>query len=220
MTAPIDAAQLHADCLSDVESIRREALDRLGGLMVGVLRRRVGADPRREHLAADCAQEALFVVWRKLSAGHGPNEPSSFVAWALRIAMNRYIDAERRLEPRSAGGRTRRVALSRQVRLEGEDDDDAPGGLERTPDPGAPDAQALAENADLRALLLAVAREGAISDASRTVLLRGFLEEWEDAELAEHLETTRANVHVIRCRDLAKLRADETLMARLGELRP
>jgi transcriptional regulator len=50
------------------------------------------------------------------------------------------------------------------------------------------------------------------------VLARGFLEGVEDEELADLLGTTRANVHVIRCRDLAKLREDESFLAQLSEL--
>ena len=55
-----------------------------------------------------------------------------------------------------------------------------------------------------------------LSEASRTVLIKGYLEGWDDAELAEHLGTTRGNVHVLRCRGLARLRAHGAFMDQLA----
>ena len=69
--------------------------------------------------------------------------------------------------------------------------------------------------AEIHALLGEIRSIASVSERSRTVLLRGFLEGWEDEELAEHLGTNKRNVHVIRCRDLAKLRQDAAYMRRL-----
>ena len=51
---------------------------------------------------------------------------------------------------------------------------------------------------------------------SRRVLLEGYIGGLDDDELAASLGTSRANVHVIRHRDLAKLRRVDDYMRRLA----
>jgi len=214
VTHRLDAAQLFADCSGSNPQARADAYHRLGRVLYRLVWSRVHDRPDLQPLAEDAAQEALVTVWRQLEAGRGPEEPERFVGWAARIAVNKLLDGIRRVEPGATSGLTRRVRQSRQVSLEAERDNGAPLG-ERLPDPSAsePDAGAFARG--LRDVLWRIRDVPSVSERSRVVLLHGYLEDWDDADLAEHLGTTRANVHVIRCRDLIKLRADEGFMAAL-----
>lgn len=212
-----DSRALHAACQNQGGSEQEAAYQRLGRLLYEIAWRRVGGNPRLEHLAADCMQETLLVIWRKLEAGQGPREPERFVGWSAAILVNKLREALRRLEPKPAVRRSKRVALSQLRSL------DAPMGSPEGPslaqllpadDPGAESRQA---HSELRALIAEIAEIDAISEQSRIVLLRGFIEGLDDAELAALLETSKANIHVIRCRDLAKLRLAGDYLARLRE---
>lgn len=180
---------------------------------------RVARDPRLEHLAADCTQEALFKIHQQLSSGRGPEDPDRFLAWAARIAANRLLDQLRLLEPATAAGRARRVALSRQQSLEAAAAEEGPSLSDRLADDAAAAPPQAAEARALLELLGRIRTVAAVSERSRTVLLRGYLEEWDDEELAQALGTSRGNVHVIRCRDLDKLRGDPDFMAELRRWR-
>ena len=147
----------------------------------------------------------------------------SFLAWAARIAANRLVDHMRLLEPATAAARARRVALSRQVSLDAPlgGDEDRPLGELLAADGGAEggsDAQTL-EAQELLALLSRIRTIRSVSEQSRTVLLRGYLQEEDDEDLAAELDTNRRNIHVIRCRDLEKLRRDEDFMMALRRWR-
>lgn len=214
MSHVLDAEQLLAECQAGDEQSRAEAYQQLGELLYRMLLRRVGRDPRVAHLAADCAQEAIVTIWQRLESGHGPDQPASFVSWSARIAVNKLRDEQRRLEPQTTLRRSKRVGLSRQVRLDAEDDD-GHSMSERLADSGHADVDAAIANEELRGLVLEINDLGIVSDKSKTVLLRGYLGGWDDAELADLLGTSKNNVHVIRCRDLAKLRADDRFMHRL-----
>ncbi|MCB0216024.1 MAG: sigma-70 family RNA polymerase sigma factor [Caldilineae bacterium] len=206
---------LWAACRSAVEAERVAAYEQLGRLLYRLLWPRVRREPRLQHLAEDCAQQALVKVWRQLEAGRGPDDPERFLAWSGRIATNALLDALRRLEPSARIQRSKRVALSQQLRLDADADAGGQPLAERLADPGAPDLEAGMAYAEIHALLGEIRSIASVSERSRTVLLRGFLEGWEDEELAEHLGTNKRNVHVIRCRDLAKLRQDAAYMRRL-----
>ncbi len=212
---------LYEACRSEREAERVAAYEQLGRLLYRLLLPRVRRDPRLEHLAADCSQQALVKVWRSLDADRGPRDPDRFLAWAGRIASNALLDALRRLEPGARVQRSKRVSLSRQVRLDlVREAGDRPL-AERLPDESAPDLEARAAYAELHALLGEIRDIESVSERSRIVLTRGFLEDWEDEELADLLGTSRRNIHVIRCRDLAKLRQDRDFMQRLeAQYRP
>lgn len=109
------------------------------------------------------------------------------------------------------------MALSRQDSLD--QDGDGPALADRLADPGAPPPPQAVEARALVELLGRIRSIAAVSERSRTVLLRGYLEEWDDEELAQALGTSRGNVHVIRCRDLEKLRRDPAFMAELRRWR-
>jgi RNA polymerase sigma factor (sigma-70 family) len=214
----LDAEQLLSACQSSDERLRADAFQRLGQLLYRVLLREVGGgDPRVAHLAEDCAQEAIVAIWQRLESGHGPDHPASFVGWSARIAVNKLRDAQRRLEPQARVRRSKRVGLSRQVRLDAPEGEEGRAMSERLADDGTHESDAALGTEELRELLFGIRDLGIVSESSKTVLLRGYLGGWDDLELADSLRTTKNNVHVIRCRDLAKLRGDPGFMRRLHD---
>jgi RNA polymerase sigma factor (sigma-70 family) len=210
----VDAAALLVACRSSQGRQRAEAFQGLGRLMYRVLWPRVQGDPRLTALAEDCVQDALVKVWRALEAGQGPDRPDRFLSWSARIAANTLVSELRKLDPGATVARPKRVGLRHQVSLEElARPDDGPAR-----EPAAAD-EALDERVarqEVAALLAEIHDHSGISAQSRTVLLYGYLDEWDDDDLASELATTRANVHVIRSRDLAKLRADGVFVARLA----
>ncbi len=212
-----ESSELYDRCQSGDLPDQEAAYQALGRLLHASLWRRVAGRPELHHLAAECTQESLLVIWQKLDAGRGPREPERFVAWSVVIAINKLREALRRLEPRAKVRRSRRIGLSRLSSL------DAPTGPEgsslgsRLPleAPGPEDA---GDQQALQALIAEIASIDAISEASRTVLLQGYLGGLSDEELAALLNTSRGNVHVIRHRDLAKLRDLTSYLDRLRAL--
>jgi len=194
---------------------RGAALESLGQHLYRALWPRVKGDPRLEHLAADCAQDALVTIWQQILGGRGPDLPERFLSWSARIAMNKLLDELRKLEPSPRVQRSKRVALSRQLSLDATDAPDGRPLADRLRDDGEPGAEERLAYAEMHALLSEIHGIRDVSEQSRTVLMKGYLEGWDDHELAEHLDTSQRNVHVIRCRDLAKLRRNSDFMARL-----
>lgn len=211
--------RLHAACTAETLQEREAGFKELGRLLYTVLWRRTAGNPRLEELAADCMQESLLVIWRCLDEDRGPEHPDRFVGWCSAIALNKLREALRRLEPKTTGRRSKRVAQSRQTSLERARHPDGRS-LSASLADAAPDLDETQSYRELRALVQEIASIEAISENSRLVLLKGFIEGWDDAELAAHLGTSRANVHVIRSRDLAKLRKAAGFLDRLKELRP
>lgn len=200
-----------------------EAWRALGRLLQRVARSRLRGTADRDALAEDCAQDALLGIWRRLERGAGP-EPERFVAFAAATVVHKVYDALRRRGTLPSGPRD--AAPERRKRVPPERLESLEARLEATSGPARalPDNAALAPEAAaearaaFEALAAELARHPRLSEASREVLGRGFLEEQDDAELAQVLGTSRGNVHVIRSRNLAKLRGDEALMARLRAL--
>lgn len=177
---------------------------------------RVRHDPQLASLAEDCVQDALVKVWRALEEGRGPDHPDRFVSWAGRVAANTLVSELRKLDPAADVTRPKRVGWRRQVSLDAALEPDE--GPARELPALAPSPEERAAAGQLTELLLEIHGVGAISEASRTVLLQGYLAEWDDDELAAHLDTTRANIHVIRSRDLVKLRGEAGFMDRLAAM--
>jgi len=215
MDLAADSKALYDACRAPSAAARGAAFEDLGRRLYRALWPQVQADPRLEHLAADCAQDALVTIWQQLDAGRGPDQPESYLGWAVRIATNKLVDELRKLEPAPRVHRAKRVALSQQLRLETAETADGHPMADRIADPGAPDLDAALSYAEIHAVLGEIHHIRAVSENSRIVLLKGYLEGWEDDDLARHLGTTARNIHVIRCRDLAKLRDDASFMARL-----
>ncbi|MBK7779312.1 MAG: sigma-70 family RNA polymerase sigma factor [Ardenticatenia bacterium] len=213
--AESDSLRLLGLCASGNEREREAGFRELGRILYTVLWRQVVDRPELWHLAEESSQEALVIVWRHLASDRGPDQAEHFVGWAVVIASNKLREALRRREPRARLQPSKRVAASRQVSL------DAPPPAAHEPLgellAAGDSPQADAERQETFEALQRMVRESRdLSEASRTVLIKGYLEGWDDAELAEHLGTTRGNVHVLRCRGLARLRAHGAFMDQLA----
>jgi len=212
-----ESLDLYHGCRSGRERERTAAFERLGQLLYRVAWSRVQHDPRVHGVAEEATQESLAIVWQHLAADQGP-EPGSFIAWASAIVVNKVRENLRRLEPAARSRRTLRVALSRQVSLDapteptGESLGDRLVGSDET---AMDDTLAYRE---IHALVAEIHGLASLSEPSKMVLLKGYIEGLDDAELAARLGTSRGNVHVIRCRDLARLRSEPAFMARLRGL--
>jgi RNA polymerase sigma factor (sigma-70 family) len=210
---------LHAACTAPSLQDREAGYQELGRLLYLVAWRRVSGNPKLETLAADCMQEALLVVWRCLEDQRGPEHPERFVGWCSAIVLNKLREELRRIEPKTQSRRPKRVAMSKQTSLERSSHPDGRSLAASLAD----EARSLDEDQsyrELRALMQEIRDIDAISENSRTVLLKGYIEGWDDEELAAHLATSRANVHVIRSRDLAKLRNADGFLDRLRKHSP
>jgi len=211
---PSDVAVLYEACTSAALRRREQAYRDLGRLLYRVAWARVRGDPRLHHLAEDCTQEALVTIWKHLEAGRGPDKPASFVAWSTTIVVNKVREAIRRLSPAPEVRRAKRVALNLLTSLDAPAVGDRSTPAAVTTAAGEDIEDAMAYRA-IRDLVREIQTIPEISANSRIVLLKGFIEGWDDDELAALLGTTKPNVHVIRCRDLAKLRAAEGFIGRL-----
>jgi RNA polymerase sigma factor (sigma-70 family) len=212
MTTQRDPALLHAACLAENPETRQAAYRELGDFLLRITNARLRSKPDLAARAEECAQEAIVTVWQKLEAGQGPEKPERFVSWAASIAVHKVFDELRRLGYTGAQlrepGRTKRVPHAHQASLESLlDDPDRPA---RLADATALDPEASVEDrADFASLLLAIRNHPKLSDHSRNILVKGFLAELDDGELAEHLSLGRPNVQVVRSRNLKKLREDQ-----------
>ena len=173
----------------------------------------------QEQLAEDASQEALELVHARLERDLGPDDPNRFVSWAISIALNKVREHFRRQNPPAGRKHGKRIAERNIQSL------DAPQGADERPlQDRLVDRESesfvddMLQGQELDELLREVLKNTSISEKSRYVLLRGFIEGLDDDELAKELNTTRGNVHVIRCRDLAKLRQDDAFMAKLAEI--
>ena len=218
MRHALDAAALYAACRSGSEQERVTAFETLGRALFRIAFARVRGRPELRDVAEDSCQEALVVIWRQLEDGRGPDKPESFVGWAARIAVNKLLDEIRRVEPSSTSARSKRVASSLRTSLDADDSGDGRPLGERIADTEQENVDERLDMAALGDLLLEIHVIPDVSESSRIVLMKGFLEGLDDVELAELLGTSRPNVHVIRCRDLAKLRANEDFASRLRAL--
>lgn len=211
----IDPSRLMARCASTREREREAGFRELGGILYTAIWRQVADRPELWHLAAESSQEALVIVWRQLQEGRGPDAAERFVGWAVVIASNKLREALRRREPRARLQPSKRVAASRQVSLDAPPQNAREPLAEQVATADRPETEA-ERRMVLVALLTLVQESDLINDVARTVLIKGYLEGWDDAELAEHLGTTRGNIHVIRCRALARLRAQPMFMTQIA----
>ncbi|MFN8494211.1 MAG: hypothetical protein U0350_41820 [Caldilineaceae bacterium] len=149
---------------------------------------------QRPAWAEDAAQEAILLVYQKRQACRNPGA-------FLKFAIYQLLTAFHRLTP-----------SSHEFSLEGAlaDHDLDEDGLAFMIDPLELEAEAdtRAEAANLlRCLHRIIAANPRAKNQILAVILK-YLEEWEDAAIAEALATTAANVQVLRSRGLIKLRAE------------
>lgn len=196
MDASIDNEQLYAACRDDGSLVQVNAFEivwaYLYRIAYGMLHQHADGDA----FAADCAQIALIKIHRNLAQCR---EPKTFRSWAAQVVRRVVIDELRRPD------QARRVGL--------ENDEDAV--------PQTEDAHAGVETADLRALLLEAITTGPLSERSRRVVIGRYFAEQPDEALAqaERQYTDQAvlpsHIQVTRAKNLAKLRANVTLVEQL-----
>jgi RNA polymerase sigma factor (sigma-70 family) len=224
MAAPIDGRKLYDACRAGGQA-QVEAFQMLGRYLYQVAYNQVRDRAQLHDLAEDCSQEALITVWQSLD---GVEDPDRFLSWAARVVINKVYDSCRRLGVGLGGeqagadaaaqiARRRRVPLGRQNSLD--EIRDSGGQLQDIvadiPEE-LPDAR-FSRRELIELLTDSVARHPALSEQSKIVLIRGFLNDWDDGMLAEALHTTRSNIHTIRSRDLDHLRGDATFLRLLDD---
>jgi RNA polymerase sigma factor (sigma-70 family) len=198
MTQHYDSQTLYNACADEGSDAQIDAYEALWAdlyrIALSMLRGRPGGDA----LAADCAQAALIKVHRNLAQCRAP---AAFREWAAQVARRVVLDELRRPE------HVRRAPLP-------DDDDHRAVAVTYSPPHGA----------DLRTTLLEAIAHGPLSERSRRVVLGRFFQEQPDEALAQ-AESALAgqpvlpsHIQVTRAKNLAKLRADPTLLERLREL--
>jgi len=224
MPAPIQGRELYEACRTSGTE-QAEAFQTLGRYLYQVAYNLVRGRAQLYDLAEECSQEALITIWQSLD---GVDDPDRFLSWAARVVINKVYDACRRLGVGLGGDQTtetaaaqtarrRRVPLAKQ------------NSLDEMRDAGAPLQDIIADKVEaipdvvfsrrelVDLLTQGIARHPGLSAQSKIVLIRGFLNDWDDGVLAAALGTTRSNVHTIRSRDLAHLRADAAFLQLLEE---
>jgi len=224
MSAPSDGRSLYDACRSSGPP-QAEAFQALGRYLYQVAYNLVRGRPQLHDLAEDCSQEALVTIWQSLD---GVEDPDRFLSWAARVVINKVYDACRRLgvgiggeqtpeQAAASAARRRRVPMAKQDSL---DQTRESGGqlqdIIADSEEASPEAtQARRELTEM--LSTGIARHPELSSQSKIVLIRGFLNDWDDGALATALHTTRSNVHTIRSRDLGHLRGDANFLRLLDE---
>jgi len=223
MAAPTDGRTLYDKCRAGGPE-QAEAFQSLGRYLYQVAYNLVRDRAQLHDLAEESTQEALVTIWQSLD---GVEDPDRFLSWAARVVINKVYDGCRRLgvgigeQPAESGAervaRRRRVPLAKQdsldeIRESGGQLQDIVADLPEA----LPDAR-FARRELVELLCAGIARHSALSDQSKVVLIRGFLNDWDDGMLAAALKTSRSNVHTIRSRDLSHLRDDADFLHLLDD---
>jgi RNA polymerase sigma factor (sigma-70 family) len=199
MNEHIDSQTLYAACQQDESPAQVEAFKILWAHLYRIAWRMLGDRADQNAIAADCAQNALIKIHRNLAQCHNP---AAFREWAAQIVRRSVIDELRRPE------HTRQTPLP--------DDDDHLPWL-ATP-------QLPSEAADLRTLLIAAIEHGPMSERSKRIVVGRYFEEQPDEVLARAesqlagKQVLPSHIQVTRAKNLATLRRDTALLARLREL--
>jgi RNA polymerase sigma factor (sigma-70 family) len=149
---------------------------------------------RRPELAEDAAQEAIELVFRKIDTCADPRAFLKFAIYQLLTAFHRLLPRHEAPPPAA------------------EPDDDREPVSATADAPPASDPESAAEArvraAELLAWLRGVFAENPRARKQLLAVTMKHLEGRDDAEIARELDTTVANVHVLRSRGLEKLRAE------------
>jgi RNA polymerase sigma factor (sigma-70 family) len=221
MPSPLDGRKLYEACRDS--ATQAESFQMLGRYLYQVAYNLVRDRAQLHDLAEESAQEALITIWQSLD---GVEDADRFLSWAARVVINKVYDACRRLgvgmaEPAPGDAtrapRRRRVPLGKQDSL---DEIREGGGQLQDVVADLPDAlpdSRYSRRELVELLTTSIARHPGLSDQSKVVLVRGFLNDWDDGMLAAALHTSRSNVHTIRSRDLGHLRDDAEFLRLLDE---
>lgn len=198
MHTPADNERLFAACRAEGSPEQTAAFQELWAGLYRAAWAMVARRPDGEAMAADCAQLALIKIHRNLSGCHSPER---FRSWCAQVVRRIVLDE------------LRRPAEARRAELPSDD-----AGPLAVPPPALP------ADGSLRELLLAAINGGALSPRSRRVVLGRYFEEQSDELLARAESHSGpdpvlpSHIQVTRAKNLAKLRADAGLVARLHEL--
>jgi RNA polymerase sigma factor (sigma-70 family) len=189
--------RLFADCANEGSPAQAAAFAELWPVLYRIAYAMLARQTDADALAADCTQAALIKIYRNLARCESP---ARFRAWCGQIVRRTVIDE------------LRRPALARRAALPADE-----AGAPTTP------PIELNESADLRSMLVAAIAAAPLSERSRRVVLGRFFEEQVDEALAQAESALSdqpvlpSHVQVTRAKNLAKLRADSSLVARLRE---
>lgn len=193
-------------CCSEDPAIRNAAFARLGQYLLRIAYSRLQGQPGLRQTAEDCAQQALFTVWQKLRDGKGPEKSEFFMSWCASIVIHKVLDELRKI------GRSDTELLADPS----EADEDR---FLQLPDPSAPAPDThIIELESKHALVNLIQNHQQLAPEGKIVLLYGYLLEWNDDTLAQHLNKKRSTIRVLRFRTLQTLRGDPAFMQSLADL--
>ncbi|MEW5721200.1 MAG: sigma-70 family RNA polymerase sigma factor [Chloroflexota bacterium] len=156
------------------------------------------------HIAEDCAQQALFKIWRHLDQCR---EPGSFLNWCNLIVLNT-IREHFRAEMKKAQADERKTWFPLTINpSDASPDDVAPS--QDWEDSADADASSKFENVlrlDLRRQLVDAIRASLKNEIHAQVIVELFLNDKSFNQVAEQLRTTPGNIQVIKSRALVRLR--------------
>ena len=188
---------LYAACLQHGSDIQLEAYRQLSLHVYRIAYSMLYNQPAGTELAADCMQAALLKIHQHIEQCR---EPAAFRAWAGQITRRVALDI---LRP---------ISMQRTEYLT--EDTYLPASAHIAP-PAEPD--------ELAILLRKALASASLSERSRRVVIGRFFEERNDNDLAQ-AESSLAgqailpcHIQVTRAKNLAKLRADTSLLKQLRE---
>jgi RNA polymerase sigma factor (sigma-70 family) len=204
--SPQDVQSLYGRCCSDDPSVCNDAFQELGRYLLRIAYARLRSQPYLTNAAEDCVQQALMIIWRKLRAGSGPERPEWFMTWSASIVIHRLLDE------------ARKVTRARAESLEEITDDDesllpSQAGADTAMCDGL-----FATTDDRKRFIAMIEAHPRLSADVKLVLLRGYLLEQDDQELAQQLGKSQPTVRVLRFRGLKALRSDPEFMAEVMAL--
>jgi len=202
---------------------RNRAFEELRQRLVRAARRQAHGVEYLEHIVEDCANEALFVITRKLnpqspadSVG-GPEEPEHFLGWSMTIVLREVEEARRRLD--SPAANPKRVPARFMMSL------DAPSGADDERPPPEPLASGRHNEPEFQVAYiasvthLAVQALNRVSERSRAVLFREGHDGLCDEEIAADLSISPKQVHQTRWHNRRTLQTEHSdLVAQFREL--
>jgi RNA polymerase sigma factor (sigma-70 family) len=193
--------ELYKRCCNDDPAVQGAALQELGHYLLRIACAQLKNQSHLAHTAEDCAQQALVTVWRKLSAGNGPNHAEWFLTWCASIVIHIVLDE------------LRKMARSRVASL----DEELPQLIARQgADTSVLSPYTFETPEDKARFITSIQNHPRLSADTKFVLLHGYLLELNDEELAQQLGKSRSTVRVLRFRGLQILRDDQHFMAMLS----
>lgn len=201
-----DARTLYSRCCSTDPNVCGDAFQELGRFLLRIAYARLKGRQHHAHLAEDCAQQALAIIWRKLQEGRGPERVEWFSTWCASIVIHRIQDELRK---------TTRARVDSLDELTAEDESQLP----QQSDSDAVTTDFFFVTAEDRDQFISlIENHPRLSAEAKLVLLHGYLLEQDDQTLADQLGKSRATVRVLRFRALHLLRSDKEFMAQVMSL--